>query len=57
MLFLAGVVGFFVCGGFANKRESRMIEIKGIRSSSVRQYGVVVKCQSHKRRVTDNRPW
>jgi hypothetical protein len=22
MLFLAGVVQFFVCGGFANKRES-----------------------------------
>jgi hypothetical protein len=31
-------------------------EIKGIRSSSVRQYGVVVKCQSHERRATDNRP-
>jgi hypothetical protein len=31
-------------------------EIKGIRSSSVRQCGVVVKCQSHKRLATDNRP-
>jgi hypothetical protein len=32
------------------------IEIKGIRSCSVRQYGAVVKCQSHKRLATVNRP-
>lgn len=31
-------------------------EIKGIRSSSVRQYGVVLKCHSHERLATENRP-
>ncbi len=31
-------------------------EINAIRSSSVRKYGVVVKCQSHERLATENRP-
>jgi hypothetical protein len=38
------------------KKSVHVREIKGIRSSSVRQYGVVVKCQSHKCCATDNRP-